>query len=74
MVGKFQGHRRTIPSESEVCKSYVILMLYVISGWPPLQTHGFMCAGILPSQYNHFSQFAGIGVIGSWYIQHGKLE
>ena len=33
--------------------------------------HGFACAGILPSQYLHFSQFAGIGVIGSWYIQAG---
>ena len=34
--------------------------------------HGFTCAGILPSQYNHFSQFAGIGMVGSWYIQAGK--
>ena len=33
--------------------------------------HGFTCAGILPSQYLHFSQFAGIGVLGSWYIQAG---
>ena len=34
--------------------------------------HGFTCAGMLPSQYYHFSQFSGIGVVGSWYVQAGK--
>ena len=47
----------------------------MISGWPPWRlVHGFTSAGILPSHYNHLSQFSGIGVIGSWYIQRGKLE
>ena len=34
--------------------------------------HGFTCAGMLPSQYYHFSQFSGIGVVGSWYVKAGK--
>lgn len=30
--------------------------------------HGFTAAGILPSQYIHFSSFSRIGVVGQWYI------
>ena len=30
--------------------------------------HAFTAAGIIPSQYNHFSVFADIGVVGKWYI------
>ena len=35
--------------------------------------HAFICAGILPSQYIHFCQFATLGVVGKWYIQQGQL-
>ncbi|XP_064401110.1 uncharacterized protein LOC135347149 [Halichondria panicea] len=37
--------------------------------------HGFTCAGILPSQYTHFSQFCGLGTVGQSYIRqvYGKL-
>ena len=35
--------------------------------------HSFTCAGILPSQYIHFSKFAGIGVVGHVYINHGMF-
>ena len=35
--------------------------------------HAFTCAGILPSQYIHFCQFATLGVVGKWYIQQGEL-
>ena len=35
--------------------------------------HSFTCAGILPSQYIHFSKFAGIGVVGHGYIKHGMF-
>ena len=34
--------------------------------------HAFTCAGILPSQYNHFSEFSGMGVVGKRYIGTGK--
>ena len=30
--------------------------------------HAFTCAGILPSQYMHFSKFATLGVVGKWGI------
>lgn len=33
--------------------------------------HSFTCAGILPSQYINFSQFAGIGNVGHKYIKQG---
>ena len=35
--------------------------------------HAFTCAGILPSQYIHFSKFATIGVVGKWYIRASEL-
>ena len=31
----------------------------------------FTCAGILPSQYMHMSQFAGMGAVGHSYIRAG---
>ena len=34
--------------------------------------HAFTCAGILPSQYISFCNFAGMGVVGHWYIRQGK--
>ena len=33
--------------------------------------HAFTCAGIIPSHYIHFCDFAGIGKVGKWYIQSG---
>jgi hypothetical protein len=30
--------------------------------------HAFTCAGILPRQYIHFSNFAHLGTVGKWYI------
>ncbi len=33
--------------------------------------YGFTCAGILPSQYTHFSQFCGLGTVGQSYIRQG---
>ena len=33
--------------------------------------HAFMCAHVLPTQYIHFSKFAGIGKIGHGYINQG---
>ncbi|XP_064382205.1 uncharacterized protein LOC135331087 [Halichondria panicea] len=30
--------------------------------------HAFTCAGVLPSQYLHFSSHAGLGKVSSWYI------
>ena len=36
--------------------------------------HAFTCAGILPSQYSHFSQFADVGVIRKWYIHSSKCK
>ena len=33
--------------------------------------HAFTCAGILPSQYINFCEFAGIGVVGHWYMRQG---
>ena len=32
----------------------------------------FTCAGILPTQYLHFCEFAGIGGAGKRYIKTGK--
>ena len=60
-------------------QKYVKVMSFscctMISGWPPWQTSPWVheCWDTT-FPYNHFSQFAGIGVIGSWYIQRGKLE
>ena len=48
------------------CTILVILLYRLI--------HAFTCAGILPSQYIHFSQFATIGVVGKWYITSSKLH
>lgn len=31
--------------------------------------HAFTCAGILPSQYIHFSAHAKLGTLGAWYIR-----
>ena len=36
--------------------------------------HGFTCAGILPSQYAHLTQFADLGNIGHGYIRQGLFE
>ena len=36
--------------------------------------HAFTCAGILPSQYVHFSQFSGLGVVGKWFINQGDCR
>lgn len=33
--------------------------------------HAFTCAGILPTQYIHFSKFAGVGKVGYGYIKQG---
>ena len=35
--------------------------------------HAFTTAGIIPSQYTHFSMFAELGVVGKWYINNGML-
>ena len=35
--------------------------------------HASTCAGILLSQYIHFSCFSGIGTIGKWYITSSIL-
>ena len=42
--------------------------------WAPTfkSASAFTCAGILPSQYNHFSEFSGMGVVGKRYIGTGK--
>lgn len=34
--------------------------------------HAFTCAGVLPTQYCHFSTFAGLGRVGGGYIRHGS--
>lgn len=36
--------------------------------------HAFTAAGIIPSQYTHFSTFAELGVVGKWYTSNGKLH
>ena len=36
--------------------------------------HGFTCAGVLPTQYIHFTRFAGIGSIGHAYIRQGMAH
>lgn len=36
--------------------------------------HAFTSAGVLPSQYCHFSTFAGLGRVGGAYIKHGQLS
>ena len=33
--------------------------------------HSFTCAGMLPVQYTKFTQFAGLGVLGTSYILRG---
>ena len=72
VVGKFKGSWRKIPGESEVIGIFLhFLLMYFLTIVFRL-IHGFTCAGILPTQYLHFSQFAGIGVVGKWYIQAGK--
>ena len=35
--------------------------------------HAFTCAGILPSQYIHFTTRANLGTLGPWYISLGEL-
>ena len=35
--------------------------------------HAFTFAGILPRQYINFSNFAGIGTVGKWYIHKGNI-
>ena len=47
-----------------------VVILSLSSG---LFIHAFTCAGILPSQYGHFCQFAGVGEVGKWYIKQGTL-
>ena len=34
--------------------------------------HGFTCAGVLPTQYIKFSEFAGMGHVGHGYIKKGS--
>ena len=36
--------------------------------------HGFTCAGVLPTQYIKFSEFAGMGHVGHGYIKKGIRE
>ena len=36
--------------------------------------HSFTCSGILPSQYIHLSQFAGLGTVGHAYIRQGTVS
>ena len=71
MVGEFKGSWRKIPGQSEVLAIFKHFPVCVIITVAFRLIHGSTCAGILPSQYLHFSQFAGIGVLGSWHIQAG---
>ena len=36
--------------------------------------HALTAAGITPSQYNNFSTFADIGIVGGWYISKGTFD
>ena len=66
---QFQDVWWSFPCSSEVGNVEVMynICLYDI----PRFVHAFTSAGILPSQYLHFSKFASIGIVGKWYIQQG---
>ena len=36
--------------------------------------HAFTAAGLLLSQYTHFSQSTGIGSVGYWYMSKGTYD
>ena len=36
--------------------------------------HAFTAAGILPTQYINFGNFAGIRNVGKWYIYKGNYK
>ena len=60
----------TLSGASEVCArfiSYMLLQLLLLCRL----VHAFTAAGILPSQYMKFSDFATLGNVGKWYIQQG---
>ena len=59
----------SFPCSSEV--SHLEVIYNVLIHDIPRFVHAFTAAGILPSQYLHFSQFASIGIVGKWYIQQG---
>lgn len=61
-----------------VNQKYVVVVLRTINfiiTWLLLfrMVHAFTCAGMLPSQYTHLSEFAGVGVVGHAYIRRGLL-
>ena len=64
VVGEFEGTWRSIPCESAVIAIFWYLFLIYYLPLVFRLIHGFTCAGILPTQYLHFSHFAGIGVVG----------
>ena len=51
----------------------LVNMLYTVLLICNRLVYAFTCTGILPSQYIHFIQFSGFGVVGKWYTQAGKL-
>ena len=72
MVGKFKGGWGGVTSSTKSKICWDSLCHDVISTMTCNRLiRGFTCADMLPSQYYHFSQFSGIGVVGSWYVQAG---
>ena len=58
---------RSIKS-SKLCCDLIFINVMIT---PNRLIQGFTCAGIIPSQYIHFSSFSGIGTVGKWYIRSG---
>ena len=71
-VGKLACDRWTLHGEPEV-RIYCHICGVVTRTFLRL-VHAFTAAGLLPSQYTHLSQFAGIGSVGYWYMSKGTYD
>ena len=75
VVGKFTDAGRKIHYKSEVSVHYTTCFPQVRSNCKHFRiVHAFTCAGILPSQYVHFSAHAKLGTLGAWYITSGVYK
>ena len=71
-VGKLSCDRWTLHGEPEV-RIYCHICGVVTRTYLRL-VHAFTATGILPTQYTHFSQFAGIGSVSYWYMSKGTYD
>ena len=61
---------KQVSSEPKVC--LCVPCVHATTHFLCRLVHSFTCAGMLPVQYSKFTQFAGLGVLGTSYISRSK--